>query len=126
VLILLPLPRLSVILETLTGFHLPVNWLSLLVLLLLIRVLVENEDIRNLIVEEDNLTPFSTILLSVIIGTDRKGRPKNPVALVYYKRKLTEGKTKKETLTCLMRRLCDIIFCLMKDRSEYVMLEISY
>jgi len=60
------------------------------------------------------------------IGTDRKGRPKNPVALAYYKRKLSEGKTKKESLTCLMRRLCDIIFRLMKDKSEYVMPEISY
>lgn len=60
------------------------------------------------------------------IGTDRIGRPKNAAALVYYKRKLTEGKTKKEALTCLMRRLCDIIFRLMKDKTEYVMPEISY
>jgi len=59
------------------------------------------------------------------IGRDRSGKPKNPVALTYYQRKLAEDKSRKEALTCLMRRLCDIIFRLMKDGSEYVMPEIS-
>jgi len=59
------------------------------------------------------------------IARDRLKRPKNPVALAYYQRKLAEGKTKKEALTCLMRRLCDIIFRLMKDGSEYVMPSVS-
>jgi transposase len=55
------------------------------------------------------------------ITKDPLGRPNNPLALAYYQRKLTEGKTKKEALTCLMRRLCDVIFRLMKNGSVYVM-----
>lgn len=59
------------------------------------------------------------------ISKDRLKRPKNSIALAYYQRKLAEGKTKKEALTCLMRRLCDIIFRLMKDGSEYIIPEVT-
>ena len=55
------------------------------------------------------------------IGVTKRGKPKNPVARAYYLKKLAEGKTKKQAITCLKRRLCDIICALMRDRSEYVM-----
>jgi len=44
-----------------------------------------------------------------------------PDARAYYLKKLAEGKTKKQAITCLKRRLCDIICAMMRDRSEYVM-----
>lgn len=53
------------------------------------------------------------------IGTYRNGIPKNVKALTYYRKKIAEGKSKKEALTCLMRRLCDIIYAMMKNKTEY-------
>ncbi len=53
------------------------------------------------------------------ITKDRTGNPTNPKAREYYLRKIAEGKSKKEALTCLMRRLCDIIYAMMKNKSEY-------
>lgn len=53
------------------------------------------------------------------ITKDRTGNPANPKAKEYYLKKVAEGKTKKEALTCLMRRLCDIIYAMMKNKSEY-------
>lgn len=53
------------------------------------------------------------------IGKDRVGNPKNQKARDYYLRKIAEGKSKKEALTCLMRRLCDIIYAMMKNKTEY-------
>ena len=53
------------------------------------------------------------------IGKYRNGKPKNIKAREYYLRKIAEGKSKKEALTCLMRRLCDIIYAMMKNKTEY-------
>jgi transposase len=53
------------------------------------------------------------------IACDRSGNPKNPKARAYFLKKIAEGKTKKEALTCLQRRLCDIIYSMMKNKSEY-------
>lgn len=53
------------------------------------------------------------------IGKYRNGIPKNVKALTYYRKKIAEGKSKKEALTCLMRRLCDIIYAMMKNKTEY-------
>lgn len=47
--------------------------------------------------------------------------PRNPILYEYYQRKLTEGKTKVQALICIMRRLVNIIFGMMKDKTEYVM-----
>ncbi|MCK8828595.1 IS110 family transposase, partial [Natroniella acetigena] len=51
----------------------------------------------------------------------RNNIPRNPVAYQYYKKKLAEGKTKETALNCLKRRLVDIIFAMMKDKSDYKM-----
>ena len=53
------------------------------------------------------------------IARDRTGKPKNSKAREYFLRKISEGKTKKEALTCLQRRLCDIIYSMMKNKTEY-------
>ena len=53
------------------------------------------------------------------IGSDRTGKPRNSKAREYFLRKISEGKTKKEALTCLQRRLCDIIYSMMKHKTEY-------
>lgn len=47
--------------------------------------------------------------------------PRNPILYEYYQKKLTEGKTKVQALICIMRRLVNIIFGMMKNKTEYVM-----
>lgn len=49
------------------------------------------------------------------------GKPRNPVFHDYYQRKIQEGKTKKQALVCVMRRLVNIVYGMMKHRSAYVM-----
>jgi transposase len=53
------------------------------------------------------------------ISKTRNGRDKNPISRAYYLKKVAEGKTKKEAITCLCRRLIDLIFAVMRDRSIY-------
>jgi len=53
------------------------------------------------------------------IGSDRSGRPRNSKAREYFLRKISEGKTKKEALACLQRTLCDIIYAMTKNKTEY-------
>ena len=55
------------------------------------------------------------------VQVSKKGTPRNPVFLEYYKRKVSEGKTKIQALVCVMRRLNNIIYGMMKNKTEYVM-----
>jgi len=51
-----------------------------------------------------------------------KGKNKtqrNPLMYEFYQRKLAEGKTKKQALICVMRRLVNIIYSMMKHKTEY-------
>lgn len=63
----------------------------------------------------------STIFFMALahISRTRNGKDKNSVSRAYYLKKIAEGKTKKESLTCLSRRLIDLIFAVMRDRSIY-------
>jgi transposase len=54
------------------------------------------------------------------ISVSRNGVPKCPVAYHYYQRKISEGKSKLSALTCLKRRLCDIIYAMLRDKTHYV------
>lgn len=47
--------------------------------------------------------------------------PRNPVFLEYYKRKISEGKTKIQALVCVMRRLVNILYGMMKNKRAYEM-----
>ncbi|SDZ50558.1 Transposase [Evansella caseinilytica] len=45
--------------------------------------------------------------------------PRNPVFHAYYQRKLKEGKTKGQAMVCIMRRLVNIIYGMMKHKTAY-------
>ncbi|WP_210364504.1 IS110 family transposase [Bacillus sp. REN3] len=45
--------------------------------------------------------------------------PRNPVFYAYYQKKLKEGKTKGQALVCIMRRLVNIIYGMMKHKTAY-------
>jgi hypothetical protein len=51
-------------------------------------------------------------------GENKKQR--NPLFYEYYHRKLVEGKTKKQALICVMRRLVNIIYSMMKNKTPYI------
>ncbi|WP_026478313.1 IS110 family RNA-guided transposase [Alkaliphilus transvaalensis] len=46
--------------------------------------------------------------------------PRNPVFYEYYQGKITEGKTKGQALVCVMRRLVNIIYGMMKNKTSYL------
>ena len=43
----------------------------------------------------------------------------NPAAQAYFKRKVSEGKSKSQALVCLRRQMVNIIWMMMKHRTEY-------
>lgn len=45
--------------------------------------------------------------------------PHNPVFLDYYYKKIKDGKTKRQALTCVMRRIINIIFNILKNDVPY-------
>ena len=53
------------------------------------------------------------------ISRTRDGKDNNPISRSYYLKKISEGKTKKEAITCLARRLTDVIYAIMRDKSVY-------
>ncbi|WP_418791471.1 IS110 family transposase [Phosphitispora sp. TUW77] len=50
-----------------------------------------------------------------------KKQPRNPYLYQYYHGKLAEGKTKGQAIVALMRKLVDIIYSIMKNKTVYVM-----
>jgi len=68
-----------------------------------------------------NKSLYSTIYFMALahISRTKDGKDKNPISRAYYLKKISEGKTKKEALTCLSRRLVDLIYAVMRDRSIY-------
>ncbi|RTE11192.1 IS110 family transposase [Paenibacillus whitsoniae] len=54
------------------------------------------------------------------VHVSRTGKATNPVFLAYYLRKQQEGKSKKGALVCIMRRLVNIIYGMMKNKTAYV------
>lgn len=49
------------------------------------------------------------------------GIPRQPVFYEYFQRKISEGKNKTQALVCIMRRLVNIIYGMMKNKTEYRM-----
>lgn len=48
-----------------------------------------------------------------------KGGPVNPVFADYYRKKISEGKIMKQAIKCVMRRLVNIIYRMIKTDEEY-------
>ncbi len=59
--------------------------------------------------------------LAVLVVSNYAGqrKPFNPYFYEYYNKKISEGKTKRQALKCVMRRLVNIIYRMMKDKSAY-------
>lgn len=46
-------------------------------------------------------------------------KPLNPLFHAYYEKKLSEGKKKKQAIICIMRKLVNILYSMMKNKTEY-------
>jgi hypothetical protein len=46
-------------------------------------------------------------------------KPRNPAFYEYYQTKIKNGKTKGQALVCVMRRLVNIVYGMMKSKTEY-------
>jgi transposase len=62
---------------------------------------------------------FFFLAASLCTEHGTKGKPYNPILAEYYKKKISQGKTKKQGLKCVMRRLVNIIYRMMKDKTAY-------
>lgn len=71
--------------------------------------------------KQGNRELYSTLYFLAIqqIQVSKKGLPRNETFLAYYERKVSEGKTKVQALLCVMRRLSNIIYGMMKNNTEY-------
>lgn len=52
----------------------------------------------------------------------RHQEPRNPIFLEYYNKKQAEGKTKGQAIVCIMRKLVNIVYKMMKNKREYVLI----
>ena len=59
-------------------------------------------------------------LLSVRLITAPSNKMLNPFFYEYYHRKLSEGKTKRQALKCVQRRLVNIVWTMLTNNEEYV------
>ncbi len=55
-------------------------------------------------------------LAVTMLSVSTKGKPYNPIFRAYFLRKISEGKTKSQALVCIMRRLVNIVYGMMKTR----------
>ena len=58
-------------------------------------------------------------LAVTMIAVPKNGTPNHPVFHSYYMRKIGEGKTKSQALVCIMRRLVNIVYGMIKNKTEY-------
>ncbi len=54
-----------------------------------------------------------------MVTVPKTGKPNQPIFYSYYQRKISEGKTKSQALVCIMRRLVNIVYGMMKNKTEY-------
>ncbi len=62
---------------------------------------------------------FFCLAVTITHCAGGKAKPINEYFYNYYRKKISEGKTKKQALKCVMRRLVSIIYSMMKNKSEY-------
>ena len=53
------------------------------------------------------------------ITVNKEDKARHPLFRDYFLRKLLEGKSKTQALTCIMRQLVRIVFSMMKNKSEW-------
>ena len=75
---------------------------------------------------QENRELYSVLYLLAMqqVHVNAKGQARNPLLRAYFESKVSEGKTKIQALLCIMRRLVNIIYSMMKNKTAYRMPEI--
>lgn len=68
---------------------------------------------------ELNSLIFKLACRSLLTGR-YKGKPFNAIFLDYYNKKISEGKTKHQVTICVMRRIINILYTMLKNNIEYI------
>ncbi len=63
---------------------------------------------------------FYSLAVRVSNNAGASGKQVNPIFYAYYRKKISEGKTHKQALKAVMRRLVNIVFGMMKHKTEYI------
>jgi hypothetical protein len=61
--------------------------------------------------------------LAVQLIWSKGGKPRNPMFYDYFHRKVREGKKKSQAIICIQRRLINIIYGMMKNKTKYKILK---
>lgn len=65
-------------------------------------------------------TTFHLLALHQTLLNRNTNDPRNSIFHDYYIKKISEGKTKGQALVCVMRRLVNIVYGMMKNKTEYI------
>jgi len=69
---------------------------------------------------------FHLLAIQQIVLGRNTNNPRNPVFRQYYEKKISEGKTSGQAIIFVARRLVNIIWGMMKNKTEYRMPEMEY
>ncbi len=67
---------------------------------------------------------IKALAIRQIAVTRGKREPRNPYFYFYYEQKMAAGKTKQQAIVCIMRKLVNVIYCLMKTKAVYTIPEV--
>ncbi|MFD0959139.1 IS110 family transposase [Paenibacillus chungangensis] len=62
---------------------------------------------------------FKALAIRQIAVTRTKKEPRNPYFHAYYEQKMAAGKTKQQAIVCIMRKLVNVVYFLMKTKKVY-------
>lgn len=62
---------------------------------------------------------FHLLAIQQILTNRNTKEPRNPIFYDYHKKKISEGKTSGQAIVCIARRLVNIIWGMMKNKTEY-------
>jgi transposase len=62
---------------------------------------------------------YMLAMRQIIVSKNTK-EPYNPIFYEYYQKKIKEGKSKASAIVCVQRRLVNIIYSMMKNKTEYI------
>lgn len=68
---------------------------------------------------------IKSLAVRQIAVTRGKREPRNPYFYSYYEQRLVAGKTKQQAIVCIMRKLVNVIYYLLKTKAIYIIPEVS-
>jgi transposase len=67
---------------------------------------------------------FKQLAIRQLVVAKNTKQPRNAYLLAYYEQKIAEGKSKRQAIVCLMRKLVNVVYYLLKHQSAYQMPDI--